>query len=102
MHFNFKTSVTKYSIQCYRFCHRPWYRSYSGKQVKYMYLKITYLYKSCKLPVPSSVDFQIDILFLKVAVFFHVEREIEEPSFDMTVTMVNDTLDIIKIKTCAQ
>lgn len=67
-----------------------------------MYLKITYLYKSCKLPVPSLVDFQTEILFLKVAVFFYVEREIEEPSFDMTVTMVNDTLDTIKIKTCAQ
>nr|XP_022294874.1 CD109 antigen-like [Crassostrea virginica] len=61
--------------------------------------------QSVELPnIPSNVIVSATghgIGHIQVAVFFHVEREIEEPSFDMTVTMVNDTLDIIKIKTCA-
>nr|XP_022294895.1 CD109 antigen-like [Crassostrea virginica] len=61
--------------------------------------------QSVELPnIPSNVIVSATghgIGHIQVAVFFYVEREIEEPSFDMTVTMVNDTLDTIKIKTCA-
>lgn len=42
------------------------------------------------------------VLLFKVSVFFNVEQEIQEPSFDMTVTLVKDTLDAIQIETCAQ
>ncbi|XP_022321696.2 CD109 antigen-like isoform X2 [Crassostrea virginica] len=63
------------------------------------------LLQSVELPtIPSQVTVSATghgMGLIQVSVFFNVEQEIEEPSFDMTVTMVKDTLDAIQIETCA-
>ncbi|XP_048758952.2 CD109 antigen-like isoform X2 [Ostrea edulis] len=63
------------------------------------------LLQSVELPsVPSQVTVSATghgLGLVEVSVFFNVEQEIQEPSFDMTVTLVKDTLDAIQIETCA-
>ncbi|XP_062608191.1 CD109 antigen-like isoform X3 [Saccostrea cucullata] len=63
------------------------------------------LLQSVELPsIPSSVTVSATghgMGLIEVSVFFNVEQEIQEPSFDMTVTLVKDSLDAIQIETCA-
>ncbi|XP_052721975.1 CD109 antigen-like isoform X2 [Crassostrea angulata] len=63
------------------------------------------LLQSVELPtIPSQVTISATghgMGLIQVSVFFNVEQEIEEPSFEMTVTMMKDTLDAIQIETCA-
>lgn len=37
-----------------------------------------------------------------IALSFHVEQEIEEPLFDVQVTLVNETLNLLRVKTCTK
>lgn len=37
-----------------------------------------------------------------MAVFFNVEAEVEEPKFNMTVRLVEDTINLLKLETCAR
>uniref|UniRef100_K1RWY1 CD109 antigen n=1 Tax=Magallana gigas TaxID=29159 RepID=K1RWY1_MAGGI len=63
------------------------------------------LLQSIELPtIPSQVTISATghgMGLIQVSVFFNVEQEIQEPSFEMTVTMMKDTLDAIQIETCA-
>nr|XP_034324217.1 CD109 antigen isoform X1 [Crassostrea gigas]XP_034324218.1 CD109 antigen isoform X1 [Crassostrea gigas] len=63
------------------------------------------LLQSVELPtIPSQVTISATghgMGLIQVSVFFNVEQEIQEPSFEMTVTMMKDTLDAIQIETCA-
>ncbi|KAJ8297468.1 hypothetical protein KUTeg_023999 [Tegillarca granosa] len=61
---------------------------------------------STQLPsVPSNVQISATghgMGLVEVSVFFNVEQEIEEPSFELNVTMVKETLDLIEVKTCTR
>ncbi|XP_060581140.1 CD109 antigen-like isoform X3 [Ruditapes philippinarum] len=54
--------------------------------------------------VPSQVSVTATghgMALVDINLSFHVEQEIEEKSFDVTVTMVQETVDFLSIKTCA-
>ncbi|XP_053399007.1 CD109 antigen-like [Mercenaria mercenaria] len=55
--------------------------------------------------IPSQVSVTATgygmMVHVDINLSFHVEQEIEEKSFDVTVTMVQETIDFLSIKTCA-
>ncbi|XP_053399009.1 CD109 antigen-like isoform X3 [Mercenaria mercenaria] len=54
--------------------------------------------------IPSQVSVTATghgMALVDINLSFHVEQEIEEKSFDITVTMVQETIDFLSIKTCA-
>ncbi|XP_076447000.1 CD109 antigen-like [Babylonia areolata] len=42
------------------------------------------------------------IALVEVGVFFNVEAEVEEPTFDVTVTLEKDSLNTLQLQTCAR
>ena len=38
----------------------------------------------------------------QIGVFFNVEAEVEEPTFEVTVNLLQDTLNLLEIETCAR
>lgn len=60
---------------------------------------------SCYLPFISPdtcFNFQTSMVCLQIAVFFNVEAEVEEPKFEMTVKLVEDTINLLRLETCAR
>ena len=41
------------------------------------------------------------VALAEVAVFFNVETEVEETTFDLTVTLVEETLNWLTLEACA-
>ncbi|XP_048243532.1 CD109 antigen-like isoform X6 [Haliotis rufescens] len=62
--------------------------------------------QSVELPsIPSSVNVQATgsgIALVEVAVFFNVEAEVEEPTFDVTVTLLSEDINSITVQTCTR
>nr|AVP12646.1 CD109 antigene-like protein 1 [Littorina littorea] len=62
--------------------------------------------QSADLPsVPSSVTVSATgsgIALVEIGVFFNVEAEVEEPTFEVKVNLVKDTLNLLEIETCAK
>ncbi|XP_067663894.1 CD109 antigen-like isoform X3 [Haliotis asinina] len=55
--------------------------------------------------VPSSVSVQANgagIALVEVAVFFNVEAEVEEPSFDVNVKLLKEDINSITVQTCTK
>ncbi|KAL5015784.1 hypothetical protein ScPMuIL_005373 [Solemya velum] len=55
--------------------------------------------------VPETVDVSATgrgNALVEVAVYFNVEEEIEEPSFDLSVKLSDETLDSMKVQTCVR
>lgn len=44
----------------------------------------------------------IPMLFLQVAVFYNVNADIGDPSFDVSVSIQEETIDLIETKTCTR
>ncbi|XP_048243530.1 CD109 antigen-like isoform X4 [Haliotis rufescens] len=62
--------------------------------------------QSVELPsIPSSVNVQATgsgIALVEVAVFFNVEAEVEEPTFDVTVKLLSEDINSITVQTCTR
>lgn len=62
--------------------------------------------QSVNLPtIPSQVTITASghgFALIDVALSFHVESEIEDQSFDIQVTLVKETLDLLSIRTCSK
>jgi len=62
--------------------------------------------QSADLPVvPTSLTVTATgsgIALVEISVFFNVEQEVEEPTFEITVDLQKDTLNLLQIHTCAK
>ncbi|KAL8605629.1 hypothetical protein ACOMHN_066324 [Nucella lapillus] len=62
--------------------------------------------QSADLPsIPSSLTVSATgsgIALVQVGVYFNVEAEVEEPTFDVTVSLQKDTLNLLQIQACAR
>ncbi|PVD34967.1 hypothetical protein C0Q70_06248 [Pomacea canaliculata] len=62
--------------------------------------------QSADLPsIPSEVTVEATgsgLALVEIAVFINVEAEVEEPKFEMTVKLVEDTINLLRLETCAR